>query len=632
MMGIMFGTVMAVSGLVSFFGTKEDPRFIPHEKRLTLARSMKTALANKPFMAIAWVFVFAWVGVAFVQTSMMYYMKYCLFIEQWADYIFFLLYLASFAFIPLWVKVSDRYGKKPAFYAGMAVMVPCLVILSVLPESARMALVCAGLYGGHRGLVGQRHHDLDNPGRYRIRRAFRGHPAGGISLFADLFCLQGGGGIRDIPVRGCYLDLSGYVENVFPQADSALLAIRLLVGAVPVVMVLIAVWFMTTYPITKQMHEGIKSGIDQKRQDKSGRTRVKEPGRHEHRAGRSSLCYAGTVSFARTSISEIASAGHTGAQTPHPMHFSAVTMAVPSSMDSALKKQRSTQASQPVHVSASTTAANRLGARILTPALTKTGIVWQQSLQQLHMKFWRVELFMITWTSPASSHRAMSFLASSLVSSVPVPRSMAYSADRPTCTQTFSSCPHLPSMVRQVQSVTATRLVCVYDIHDVIDRLDLALGLDGLADRHDPGEGVFHELFDDPRVVEPLHVHVLLPELMVLLGRLRPEDSRVVELDDVLAHLEDDVSRPLRALNMSPLWKRSSSFFCTSSFFLPVFSASSSAVPGVDSISFASSSEAMKRKSSGMIFEPVVMIRSESCSNRSFSGGISVLPEGISGS
>jgi len=51
------------------------------------------------------------------------------------------------------------------------------------------------------------------------------------------------------------------VENVFPQADSALLAIRLLVGVVPVVMVLMAVWFMTRYPITKEMHEKIKADL-----------------------------------------------------------------------------------------------------------------------------------------------------------------------------------------------------------------------------------------------------------------------------------------------------------------------------------------------------------------------------------
>ena len=265
MMGIMFGTVMAVSGLVSFFGTKEDPRFIPHEKRLTLARSMKTALANKPFMAIAWVFVFAWVGVAFVQTSMMYYMKYCLFIEQWADYIFFLLYLASFAFIPLWVKVSDRYGKKPAFYAGMAVLVPCLVILSVLPERASWLSFALAFTAG----IGASSVSVITisiiPDVIEYDELSVGIRREGF-LYSLIFFAYKVAVASAIFLTGLYLDLSGYVENVFPQADSALLAIRLLVGAVPVVMVLIAVWFMTTYPITKQMHEGIKRELIQKRQ------------------------------------------------------------------------------------------------------------------------------------------------------------------------------------------------------------------------------------------------------------------------------------------------------------------------------------------------------------------------------
>ena len=226
---------------------------------------MKTALANKPFMAIAWVFVFAWVGVAFVQTSMMYYMKYCLFIEQWADYIFFLLYLASFAFIPLWVKVSDRYGKKPAFYAGMAVLIPCLVILSVLPERASWLSFALAFTAG----IGASSVSVITisiiPDVIEYDELSVGIRREGF-LYSLIFFAYKVAVASAIFLTGLYLDLSGYVENVFPQADSALLAIRLLVGAVPVVMVLIAVWFMTTYPITKQMHEGIKRELIQKRQ------------------------------------------------------------------------------------------------------------------------------------------------------------------------------------------------------------------------------------------------------------------------------------------------------------------------------------------------------------------------------
>jgi Na+/melibiose symporter-like transporter len=218
---------------------------------------MKSALANKPFMAIAWVFVFAWVGVAFVQTSMMYYMKYCLFIEQWADYIFFLLYLASFAFIPLWVKASDRYGKKAAFYAGMAVLIPCLVGLSVLPESAAWLSFALAFTAG----IGASSVSVITisiiPDVIEYDELSVGIRREGF-LYSLIFFAYKVAVACAIFFTGFFLDVSGYVENVFPQTGSALLAIRLLVGAVAVVMVLVAVWFMTRYPITKEMHEGIK--------------------------------------------------------------------------------------------------------------------------------------------------------------------------------------------------------------------------------------------------------------------------------------------------------------------------------------------------------------------------------------
>ncbi len=263
-MGLIFGVIMAVSGLVSFLGTREDPRFIPHEKRLSLVGSMKTALSNKPFMAVAWVFVFAWVGVAFVQTSMMYYMKYCLFIDQWADYIFFLLYLASFAFIPLWVKVSDRYGKKAAFYWGMAVMIPCLVILSVLPESAAWLTFALAFTAG----IGASSVSVITisvvPDVIEYDELKVGIRREGF-LYSLIFFAYKVAVACAIFFTGLFLDVAGYVENVFPQPASSLLAIRLLVGAVPVVMVLAAVWFMTRYPITKEMHEQIKEELAKKK-------------------------------------------------------------------------------------------------------------------------------------------------------------------------------------------------------------------------------------------------------------------------------------------------------------------------------------------------------------------------------
>jgi glycoside/pentoside/hexuronide:cation symporter, GPH family len=260
-MGLIFGVVMAVSGLVSFFGTREDPRFIPPQSRLSMAKSLKTALANKPFMAIAWVFVFAWVGVAFVQTSLMYYMKYCLFIDRWGDVIFFLLYLSSFAFIPLWVKVSDKYGKKAAFYWGMGVFIPCLIILSVLPESlAWLSFALAFAAGIGASSVSVITISII-PDVIEYDEMTTGIRREGF-LYALIFFAYKVAVACAIFFTGLFLDLTGYVENVFPQKEAALLAIRLLVGAVPVVMVLVAVWFMTTYPITKEMHEEIKGKLN----------------------------------------------------------------------------------------------------------------------------------------------------------------------------------------------------------------------------------------------------------------------------------------------------------------------------------------------------------------------------------
>jgi len=68
------------------------------------------------------------------------------------------------------------------------------------------------------------------------------------------------------------LHFSGYVtptnnippEN-FGQPPSALLAIRLLIGPLPAILLLISIYLTWKYPITKQKHEEIRRALAEKR-------------------------------------------------------------------------------------------------------------------------------------------------------------------------------------------------------------------------------------------------------------------------------------------------------------------------------------------------------------------------------
>ena len=88
-----------------------------------------------------------------------------------------------------------------------------------------------------------------------------------------------------------------------------------------------------------------------------------------------------------TSSSCIASSGQLRIHSPHPMHWSPSIAAVSSapSIEIALKKQSSTQISQPVHDSASTPAAKRLGAANVLAKLGSGHQFVQETASQLQM-------------------------------------------------------------------------------------------------------------------------------------------------------------------------------------------------------------------------------------------------------
>jgi Na+/melibiose symporter-like transporter len=146
----------------------------------------------------------------------------------------------------------------------MAVMIPCLVILSVLPESAAWLTFALAFTAG----IGASSVSVITisvvPDVIEYDELKVGIRREGF-LYSLIFFAYKVAVACAIFFTGLFLDVAGYVENVFPQPASSLLAIRLLVGAVPVVMVLAAVWFMTKYPITKEMHERIKEELAGKR-------------------------------------------------------------------------------------------------------------------------------------------------------------------------------------------------------------------------------------------------------------------------------------------------------------------------------------------------------------------------------
>jgi GPH family glycoside/pentoside/hexuronide:cation symporter len=130
-MALALGSIILVSALLCFWGTRRARFFAPDSESPGLFQQMRVALSNKPFVVLASAKLLQLVGVASVITCALYLTRYVLNIEGTEVALFFLVMTASSAVaVPVWWWIAGRAGKKTAYI--MAVVVYALTALTWL--------------------------------------------------------------------------------------------------------------------------------------------------------------------------------------------------------------------------------------------------------------------------------------------------------------------------------------------------------------------------------------------------------------------------------------------------------------------------------------------------------------------
>jgi GPH family glycoside/pentoside/hexuronide:cation symporter len=115
--GIVFGLVAAILFTITFLLTHEQNR-ADHSTDFKLSALFGIIRYNSPFLQLAAYILFGIAGVVFFYQSLAYYFKYILLAEASLGIGMLILFLCLMATLPLWLKISNRYGKKEALLMG----------------------------------------------------------------------------------------------------------------------------------------------------------------------------------------------------------------------------------------------------------------------------------------------------------------------------------------------------------------------------------------------------------------------------------------------------------------------------------------------------------------------------------
>ena len=269
--GLIIAVIVGLAPFLPFWGCKERSTFraVPGgvKKMVVLYLSM---MKNKPFRYATLSYMFTWGGFSVMTAFFPYYLESWLGIRDQMLFLMIvaLLFVAAAAFVPLWLFLMQKIGKKLSYNLGMGALALCsLLIMLVQPGQIASVfimvfLLSIGVSAAHvvpQSII---------PDTIDISRLETGYDSEGIYYGFQSF-VQQVATAGFVGLAGIGLGLCGYVklDDLLPgqlQPDSAIAAIRIIFSAIPAVFMGIGVVLMFFMKLDRRAHAETIAAIKRK--------------------------------------------------------------------------------------------------------------------------------------------------------------------------------------------------------------------------------------------------------------------------------------------------------------------------------------------------------------------------------
>jgi glycoside/pentoside/hexuronide:cation symporter, GPH family len=254
--GLLFGTVLAVTILITFFTVREPDH--SHEPRPTekFFPTYLKVFKNGLYMRLAFTYMLHLTGLTFVQSILIYYFKYIYHQEGMTTIAMVILLLVAMAFIPVSVVVSRHIGKNLTYQIAFAILIVSCMAIFFLGHILGMTftlilMVFAGIGIGFAYVPPYAMlPDVVEVDAVRTKVRKEGSYYGMWTFFSTL------GVALASSLAGVFLNWSGYVADAV-QGPATLLTIRLIVGPIPSAIFFVAILLLRKYPLDEKTYDAI---------------------------------------------------------------------------------------------------------------------------------------------------------------------------------------------------------------------------------------------------------------------------------------------------------------------------------------------------------------------------------------
>jgi GPH family glycoside/pentoside/hexuronide:cation symporter len=252
--GAILGLVMAVTALITFASVREPDHSKTPKPTDGFLQTFLAVFRNKPYVIILLTYALNLTALNFVQGILVYYFKYLYNNEGATTIAMILLLVVAMVNIPISVLVSKRIGKKLTYQISFFILATACLGIFFLGHVLGMKFFLAMMvYAGVGIGFGYVAPWAMVPDTIEYDAVTTGKRKEGAFYGMWTFTSKVGTSLA-IFLTGGILGLAKYAPNLAQQADSATLAIRLIVGPIPAVVFIAAIFLVQLYPIDEKTY------------------------------------------------------------------------------------------------------------------------------------------------------------------------------------------------------------------------------------------------------------------------------------------------------------------------------------------------------------------------------------------
>jgi GPH family glycoside/pentoside/hexuronide:cation symporter len=254
-MGMVMGAFMMVSALLTVLLVKEPP--VKHVvKKINLIQSYLGVFKVKPFLLMLFPWALHITGINIIQSVLLYYFTYIYGAKDLFIFALVSLLTGTMIFIPIWVKISKRLGKKWSYNLGMGIFILAVMLFFFFGQQLGAVFAFITMFIAGIGFATQYVMPWALlPDVVEYDYAENGVRREGIFYGMMTFTSKVGQALA-LFLNGWLLSLFGYQPDA-PQTETAKLGIKIIAGPLPAVFFVVGILILAFYPISEKVFKEI---------------------------------------------------------------------------------------------------------------------------------------------------------------------------------------------------------------------------------------------------------------------------------------------------------------------------------------------------------------------------------------